>query len=208
MPPVFPRSQSPPPPTVWDRFAPAVRARRPPCHVPGAMRSGRERRLRPWGCAFQTSLASATSWAVASIAALRPEPTEGGGQGRGNSAQPSEPSVPGPGRSFPEGKLWGVHTTSRDRLLCPRTPGALTADRGQAHDIHLQFPSTRKENMGLAEVIMKHTELGMKTQMLEVNALDSHCNSGVNSQYRRGEQVCARTGLFGLRRRRRGLSGR
>ena len=99
VPPVFARSQSPPPPTVWDRFAPAVRARRPPCHVPGAMRSGRERRLRPWGCAFQTSLASATSWAVASIAALRPEPTEGGGQGRGNSAQPSEPSVPGPGRS-------------------------------------------------------------------------------------------------------------
>ena len=106
MPPVFPRSQSPPPPTVWDRFAPAVRARRPPCHVPGAMRSGRERRLRPWGCAFQTSLASATSWAVASIAALRPEPTEGGGQGRGNFAQPSESSVPGTGRSFPEGKLW------------------------------------------------------------------------------------------------------
>ena len=106
MPPVFPRSQSPPPPTVWDRFAPAVRARRPPCHVPGAMRSGRERRLRPWGCDFQTSLASATSWAVASIAALRPEPTEGGGQGRGNFAQPSESSVPGTGRSFPEGKLW------------------------------------------------------------------------------------------------------
>jgi len=40
--------------------------------------------------------------------------------------------------------------------------------RCEAHDIHLQFPSTRKENMGLAEVIMKHTELGMKTQMLEV----------------------------------------
>jgi len=136
VPPVFARSQSPPPPTVWDRFAPAVRARRPPCHVPGAMRSGRERRLRPWGCDFQTSLASATSWAVASIAALRPEPTEGGGQGRGNSAQPSEPSVPGPGRSFPEGKLWGVHTTSRDRLLCPRTPGALTADRGHGGSDH------------------------------------------------------------------------
>ena len=33
-------------------------------------------------------------------------PTEGGGQGRGNSAQPSESSVPGTGRSFPEGKLW------------------------------------------------------------------------------------------------------
>ena len=113
MPPVFPRSQSPPPPTVWDRFAPAVRARRPPCHVPGAMRSGRERRLRPWGCAFQTSLASATSWAVASTAALRPEPTEGGGQGRGNFAQPSESSVPGTGRSFPEGKLWELFVVAR-----------------------------------------------------------------------------------------------
>ena len=33
-------------------------------------------------------------------------PTEGGGQGRGNFAQPSESSVPGTGRSFPEGKLW------------------------------------------------------------------------------------------------------
>ena len=88
VPPVFPRSQSPPPPTVWDRFAPAVRARRPPCHVPGAMRSGRERRLRPWGCAFQTSLASATSWAVASIAALRPYRQKGVDRGGETSRSP------------------------------------------------------------------------------------------------------------------------
>ena len=31
--------------------------------------------------------------------------------------------------------------------------------RCEEHDIHLQFFSTRKENMGLAEVIMKHSEL-------------------------------------------------
>ena len=50
------------------------------------------------------------------------------------------------------------------------------------YEIDLQFGSTRKESMGLAEATMKHRELGMKNGMLERNllvhewemALDAH----------------------------------
>ena len=44
-------------------------------------------------------------------------------------------------------------------------------DKCREHGIELIFPSMRKQNMGLAEVTMKHTEMGIKTSMLEVNAL-------------------------------------
>jgi len=39
------------------------------------------------------------------------------------------------------------------------------------HNIERQLPSTRKENMGLAEITMKNCEMNMKSMMLEVHSL-------------------------------------